>query len=45
MSLESKLIALATAIGADVKALTLAQGSLSALTTTTKTSLVAAKTR
>ena len=42
MSLESKLIALATAIGADVKALTLTQGSLSALTTTTKTSLVAA---
>ena len=42
MSLESRIIALAQAVGADVKALTAAQGSLSALNTTTKTSLVAA---
>lgn len=42
MSLEAKIIALAQAIGTDVKALTAAQGSLSALNTTTKTSLVAA---
>lgn len=42
MSLESRIIALAQAVGADVKTLTAAQGSLSALNTTTKTSLVAA---
>lgn len=42
MTLESRLIALAQAMGADVKALTLAQGPLSALNTTNKTSLVAA---
>ena len=42
MSLETRIIALAQAVGADVKALTAAQGSLSALGTTTKTSLVAA---
>jgi hypothetical protein len=42
MSLETRIIALAQAMGTDVKALTAAQGSLSALGTTTKTSLVAA---
>lgn len=42
MSLESRIIALAQAVGGDVKALTAAQGSLSALNTTAKTSLVAA---
>ena len=42
MSLETRIVALAQAMGADVKALTIAQGSLSALNTTTKTSLVAA---
>ena len=42
MTLEQRLIALAQAMGADVKALSLAQGSLSALSTTAKTSLVAA---
>ena len=42
MTLEQRLIALAQAMGADVKALLAAQGSLSALTTTAKTSLVAA---
>ena len=42
MSLEARIIALAQAVGADVKTLTAAQGSLSALNTTTKTSLVAA---
>lgn len=42
MSLETRIVALAQAMGADVKALTVAQGSLSALNTTTKTSLVAA---
>ena len=42
MSLESRIIALAQAIGADVKALLQAQGSLSALNTTTKNNLVAA---
>ena len=42
MSLETRIIALAQAVGTDVKALTAAQGSLSALGTTTKTSLVAA---
>ena len=42
MTLEARIVALAQAIGADVKTLTTAQGSLSALGTTTKTSLVAA---
>lgn len=42
MSLESRLIALAQAIGADVKTLTTKQGDLSALSTTVKSSLVAA---
>lgn len=42
MSLETRIITLAQAMGADVKALTAAQGNLSALNTTTKTSLVAA---
>ena len=42
MSLETRIIALAQAVGTDVKTLTAAQGSLSALNTTTKTSLVAA---
>jgi len=42
MSLETRIIALATAIGADIKALTGKQGDLTALTTTTKVSLVAA---
>ena len=42
MSLESRIIALAQAVGTDVKTLTAAQGSLSALGPTTKTSLVAA---
>lgn len=42
MSLETKIVALAQAVGADVKALRLAQGDLTSLTTTTKTSLVAA---
>lgn len=42
MSLETKIVALAQAMGADVKALRLAQGDLTSLTTTTKTSLVAA---
>lgn len=42
MSLETKLIALAQAVGADIKALRLADGDLSALTTTAKTSLAAA---
>ena len=42
MSLESRIITLAQAIGADVKTLTNNAGSLTALTTTAKTSLVAA---
>lgn len=42
MSLETRIVALAQAMGADVKALTLTRGDLTALTTTTKTSLVAA---
>lgn len=42
MTLEQRLIALAQAMGADVKTLTLSQGSLSALATTAKASLVAA---
>ena len=42
MSLETRIVALAQAMGADVKTLTSAQGSLTALNTTTKVSLVAA---
>lgn len=42
MSLEAKIVALAQAIGGDIKALNQAQGSLSSLNTTTKTSIVAA---
>lgn len=42
MTLEQRLIALAQVIGADIKALNLAQGSLSTLATTAKDSLVAA---
>lgn len=42
MSLETRIVSLAQAIGADIKTLNAAQGSLSALNTTTKTSLVAA---
>lgn len=42
MSLETKIVALAQAMGTDVKALRLAQGDLTSLTTTAKTSLVAA---
>ena len=42
MTLEARVVALAQAIGTDVKTLTTAVGSLSALNTTTKTSLVAA---
>lgn len=42
MSLESKIISLAQAIGADVKALRVAQGDLTSLPTTAKGNLVAA---
>ena len=42
MTLESRIIALAQSIGADIKTLTTSQGSLSSLTTTNKTSLVSA---
>ena len=42
MTIESRIIALAQAVGTDVKALAATRGSLSALTTTAKTSLVAA---
>lgn len=42
MSLETRIVAMAQAMGADVKTLTAAQGNLSALNTPTKTSLVAA---
>lgn len=42
MSLEQKLNTLASAIGADVKALRLAKGDLTALSTSAKTNLVAA---
>lgn len=42
MSLETRIVALAQAVGADIKTLTDSQGSLSALTTDAKTSLVAA---
>lgn len=42
MSLETRIVALAQAIGTDIKALKTDQGTLSALNTTTKSSLVAA---
>lgn len=42
MSLESQLVSLAQAIGADIKDLKAADGTLSSLSTTAKTSLVAA---
>ena len=42
MTLEARVVALAQAIGTDVKALLHAQGSLSALSTTAKNNLVAA---
>lgn len=42
MSLETKIIALAQAIGADVKALKASDGDLTALSTTAKGNLVAA---
>ena len=42
MTLEQRLILLAQAIGADIKALKIDQGALTDLDTTTKTSLVAA---
>lgn len=42
MTLETRIIALANAIGADVKTLTANAGTLSSLTTVAKTSLVAA---
>lgn len=42
MTLEARLVALAQAMGADIKSLRLAQGDLTALTTSAKTSLVAA---
>ena len=42
MTLEVRVVALAQAIGTDVKALTTAVGSLSGLTTTAKNNLVAA---
>ena len=41
-TLEQRLIDLANAIGADIKSLNLNQGTLSALSTTAKTSLVSA---
>lgn len=42
MTLEDRVVALAQAIGTDVKTLTTAVGSLESLTTTAKSSLVAA---
>ena len=42
MTLKQRLILLAQAIGADIKALNISQGALTDLGTTTKTSLVAA---
>ena len=42
MTLEARVVALAQAIGTDVKALLQAQGNLSALSTTAKNNLVAA---
>lgn len=42
MSLETKIVSLAQAVGADIKNLVLNQGDLTALNTTAKNSLVAA---
>lgn len=42
MSLETRVVALTNAIGADIKDIYLKQGSLASLTTTAQTSLVAA---
>lgn len=42
MSLETRIVSLAQAIGGDIKSLKTSQGTLSSLNTTTKTSLVAA---
>lgn len=42
MTLETRIVALAQTIGGDIKSLRTSQGTLSALNTTTKTSLVAA---
>lgn len=42
MSLETRIVSLAQAIGTDIKALSTSQGTLSSLTTTSKTSLVLA---
>lgn len=42
MSLETRIVALAQAIGGDIKSLRTGQGTLSSLSTTNKTSLVAA---
>lgn len=42
MTLETRIVSLAQAIGGDIKSLRTSQGTLSALNTTTKTSLVAA---
>ena len=42
MSLETRIVALAQAIGADVKLLTARQGDLTSLSTTAKTNIVAA---
>lgn len=42
MTLEARVVALAQAIGTDVKTLTTAVGSLGSLTTTAKNNLVAA---
>ena len=42
MSLETRIVALAQAIGADIKALTAKQGDLTSLSTTAKGNLVAA---
>lgn len=42
MSLETRIIALAQAVGSDIKTLTTGQGTLSGLSTTAKSNLVAA---
>ena len=42
MSLETRIIALAQAVGGDIKALTTNQGTLSGLSTTAKSNIVAA---
>ena len=42
MSFETRIVALAQAIGADVKSLTAKQGDLTSLSTTAKTNIVAA---